>query len=105
MHRCPFTITAEARRAIETVIAVSGRQRTLRVAFLYGCGGAGYRISLEIGPAEGDLLFELGPLKLAIEPIAASDLDGAILDCIEGDEGPELVIDHPAAIGAPMCGW
>jgi Fe-S cluster assembly iron-binding protein IscA len=76
--------------------------RVLRIAFMTGCGGSGYRLTLENGPTEGDVLLEPDGVTIALDSMAASKLDGALISYIEDDDG--YMLDHPDAVMAVWCG-
>ena len=76
--------------------------RVLRIAFTTGCGGSGYRLSYASEPNDGDQLVELGPVKVALDDMAASKLDGAVIQYDEDEDG--YLIDHPDAVTSAWCG-
>lgn len=76
--------------------------RVLRIAFTTGCGGSGYRLSWAPEPAEGDEVVSIDGLQIALDSMAASRLDGAVIQYDEQEEG--YVLDHPDAVTAVWCG-
>ena len=76
--------------------------RLLRIAFTTGCGGSGYRLSFASEPNDGDQLVDLGPVKVALDDMAASKLDGAVIKYDEDEDG--FLIDHPDAVTSAWCG-
>ncbi|HEX8155489.1 MAG TPA: iron-sulfur cluster biosynthesis family protein [Thermoanaerobaculia bacterium] len=76
--------------------------RVLRIAFTTGCGGSGYRLSYASEPNDGDQLVDLGPVKVALDDMAASKLDGAVITYDEEEDG--FLIDHPDAVTSAWCG-
>lgn len=72
----------------------------LRIGFLYGCGGAGYRLTLADGPWPGDLVVQLDGARVFADAVAAEALDGARIVVAEG----ELTLDHPDAVMVEYCG-
>ncbi len=76
--------------------------RLLRIAFTTGCGGSGYRLSYADEPLEGDEVVNIGGLRVALDSMAASRLDGARID-YDTDEDAFL-LDHPDAVSAVWCG-
>jgi Fe-S cluster assembly iron-binding protein IscA len=85
-----ITLTPAARAAAEREL---GPDEHLRIAFAGGCGALGFRLGATRGGAEGDLRLDLGGVPVALDRLAARELDGATLDYDE-DEG--FVLDHPA---------
>lgn len=76
--------------------------RLLRIAFTTGCGGSGYRLSYASEPAEDDRVTEVDGVKVALDTMAASRLDGAVIRYDEEEDG--FLLDHPDAVTAVWCG-
>ena len=76
--------------------------RLLRIAFTTGCGGSGYRLSYADAANDGDNIVEIGSVKVALDDMASSRLDGAVIT-YDPDEGG-YVLDHPDAVTAVWCG-
>jgi Fe-S cluster assembly iron-binding protein IscA len=76
--------------------------RVLRIAFTTGCGGSGYRLSYAAGPVPEDEVLEVGGVTLALDTMAASRLDGAVIQYDPEEDG--FLIDHPDAVSAVWCG-
>lgn len=76
--------------------------RLLRIAFTTGCGGSGYRLSYASEPNDGDQLVDLGGIRVALDDMAASRLDGAVIRYDEDEDG--YLLDHPDAVAAVWCG-
>jgi Fe-S cluster assembly iron-binding protein IscA len=76
--------------------------RMLRIAFTTGCGGSGYRLSYADEAAEGDEIVSLDGVRVALDSMAASRLDGAVI-AYDGEEDGYL-LDHPDAVTAVWCG-
>ena len=76
--------------------------RMLRIAFTTGCGGSGYRLSYAEAPNDGDQVVDVGQVKVALDDMAASRLDGAVIDYDPSEDG--YVLDHPDAVTAVWCG-
>jgi Fe-S cluster assembly iron-binding protein IscA len=76
--------------------------RVLRIAFTTGCGGSGYRLSYAPEPNDGDALVELNGIRVALDDMAASRLDGAVINYDADEEG--YLLDHPDAVTAVWCG-
>lgn len=97
--------TQLALTAIKELLSKSANKRVLRIAFVYGCGGSGYRLSFEDSIIEGDIVYKNDLITISLDAMSCDNLDGGFIDCVYGDDGPELIIDHPNAVGAPLCGW
>jgi Fe-S cluster assembly iron-binding protein IscA len=76
--------------------------RMLRIAFTTGCGGSGYRLAYADSPLDGDQVLELDGVKVALDDMSASRLDGAVITYDEEDDG--YLLDHPDAVSAVWCG-
>lgn len=76
--------------------------RLLRIAFTTGCGGSGYRLSFTDAPNEGDRIAEIDGIRIALDDMAASRLEGAVITYDEEEEG--YLLDHPDAVTAVWCG-
>jgi Fe-S cluster assembly iron-binding protein IscA len=76
--------------------------RMLRIAFTTGCGGSGYRLSFADAPNEGDRIVNVGDLRVAFDDMAASRLDGAVIDYDSEEDG--YLLDHPDAVTVVWCG-
>lgn len=76
--------------------------RVLRIAFTTGCGGSGYRLSWAPEPVEDDVTLSIDGVKLALDSMAATRLDGAVIEYDPEEDG--FVLDHPDAVSAVWCG-
>ena len=76
--------------------------RMLRIAFTTGCGGSGYRLSYADSANEGDHIVDLGAVRVALDDMAASRLDGAVINYDETEDG--YLLEHPDAVTAVWCG-
>lgn len=76
--------------------------RMLRIAFTTGCGGSGYRLAYADGPLDGDSIVELPGVRVALDDMSASRLDGAVIRYDEEEDG--YLLDHPDAVAAVWCG-
>ena len=76
--------------------------RLLRIAFTTGCGGSGYRLSYADEPIDGDHIVTIGNVRVALDDMAASRLDGAVINYDAEEDG--YLLDHPDAVTAVWCG-
>jgi Fe-S cluster assembly iron-binding protein IscA len=76
--------------------------RMLRIAFTTGCGGSGYRLSYATDAAEGDEVVSVDGIRVALDSMAASRLDGAVIEYDADEDG--YLLDHPDAVTAVWCG-
>lgn len=76
--------------------------RLLRIAFTTGCGGSGYRLGHATEAMEGDVELDLGGIRIALDSMAASRLDGAVITWDEDEQG--YLLEHPDAVTVAWCG-
>lgn len=76
--------------------------RVLRVAFTTGCGGSGYRLGYAPEALESDEVVRIDGVRIALDSMAASRLDGATIDYDTGDDA--YLLEHPDAVSAVWCG-
>ena len=76
--------------------------RMLRIAFTTGCGGSGYRLSYADEPVTDDEVMEVDGVAIALDAMAASRLDGAVIRYDAEEDG--FLLDHPDAVSAVWCG-
>lgn len=76
--------------------------RILRIAFTTGCGGSGYRLGYADAPLDGDEIVSLDGIRVALDDMSASRLDGAIIEWDAAEEG--YLLEHPDAVTAVWCG-
>jgi Fe-S cluster assembly iron-binding protein IscA len=76
--------------------------RLLRIAFTTGCGGSGYRLSYASEPNDGDRVVQLDGVRIALDDMSASRLDGAVINYDPEEDG--YLLDHPDAVTAVWCG-
>jgi Fe-S cluster assembly iron-binding protein IscA len=76
--------------------------RVLRIAFTTGCGGSGYRLSYAAGPTPDDEVLHLDGVTVALDNMAASRLDGAVIEYDPEEDG--FLLEHPDAVAAVWCG-
>ena len=93
-----ISISDEAARQL----SANGEGRILRIAFTTGCGGSGYRLSYAPGAQEGDRLIVVGGIQVALDDMAATRLDGAVIEYDESEDG--YLLEHPDAVSAVWCG-
>jgi Fe-S cluster assembly iron-binding protein IscA len=93
-----LSVSAEAKEHL----AADLDGRLLRIAFTTGCGGSGYRLASADSPAEGDEVLEVEGIRVALDDMAATRLDGAVIRYDDEEDG--YTLDHPDAVSAVWCG-
>lgn len=76
--------------------------RILRIAFTTGCGGSGYRLAYAEAPNDGDRVVQLDGVRVALDGMSASRLDGAVIQYDADEDG--YLLDHPDAVNVAWCG-
>ena len=76
--------------------------RMLRIAFTTGCGGSGYRLSYADSPNDGDRIVDINGFRVALDDMAASRLEGAVINYDPEEDG--YLLDHPDAVTVVWCG-
>jgi len=76
--------------------------RVLRIAFTTGCGGSGYRLGYAPEPLESDEVVRVEDVRIALDSMAASNLDGARIEYDPDEDG--YLLEHPDAVSAVWCG-
>jgi Fe-S cluster assembly iron-binding protein IscA len=97
-HHPSITLSDEASARLRGEVGV----RLLRIAFTTGCGGSGYRLSFEDAAQDGDAVIESAGVRVALDDMAATKLDGAVILYSEEEDG--YTLDHPDAVTAVWCG-
>ncbi len=83
------SVSEEARRAL--LGALEGDSELVRLEV-----SPGFEHALSIGPRQkGDVIVELGELRMAIDRLSAARADGVRVDFVQTPEGPAFKIDNP----------
>ena len=91
-------LTPEAAQHLKDELA----GRLLRISFTTGCGGSGYRLAYADSPNDGDAIVSVDGIRVALDDMSASKLDGAVITYDVAEDG--YLIDHPDAVSAVWCG-
>jgi Fe-S cluster assembly iron-binding protein IscA len=83
-------------------LSEDGQGRVFRIAFTTGCGGSGYRLAYASEPTPDDEVLQVDGITIALDPMAASRLDGAVIQYDPEEDG--FLLDHPDAVSAVWCG-
>ncbi len=100
-HPGPVTITPEAARRLSSE-ADFGRA-VLSVRHVLGCGGSGFRVSLEENPPEDGHRFESEGIPIVMDDYAFQALRGAVLEIDPDATGDGYRLDHPDAALTTFC--
>ena len=73
----------------------------IQIAFLYGCGGAGFRVAFTPDP-QGSRIFQVDGVRIAVDAESLARLDGAVIDWEAGPDSG-FVLRHPDAALVEFC--
>jgi len=71
----------------------------VQIAFAYGCGGAGFRVTFTDDPADHHTVQEDRGVRLWLDSQCTAGLDGAVID----HDGTGFVLRHPDAAIVEFC--
>jgi len=98
-----ITITPTARAMFEEERRRQGKPELgIQVSFLYGCGGAGFRVTFTDAPHDFQALEEADGVQIYLDAQSRDILRGAVLDWDEGPRGGFL-LRHPEAALVDFC--
>jgi len=98
-------LTASAAQKVSSLLAKQGRPTgVLRVAVVGGgCSGLQYKMDLQDGPANRDILVETAGVRVVVDPKSALYVTGSELDYIEALDGG-FKVKNPNAATSCSCG-
>ena len=99
-------VTASAAKKVGALLARQGRPNgVLRVAVMGGgCSGLQYKMDLQDGPANRDILVESAGIKVVVDPKSALYVSGSELDYVEALQGGGFKVKNPNAASSCSCG-
>ena len=99
-------VTSGAAQKVSSLLAKQGRPKgVLRVAVMGGgCSGLQYKMDLQDGPANRDILVETGGIKVVVDPKSALYVTGSELDYVEALQGGGFKVKNPNAASSCSCG-
>src|SRR5215510_7538718 len=98
-------LTPGAAQKVSTLLAKQGRPNgVLRVAVIGGgCSGLQYKMDLQDGPANRDILVETAGIRVVVDPKSALYVTGSELDYIDSLDGG-FKVKNPNAATSCSCG-
>lgn len=98
-------LTPNAATKVSSLLTKQGRPAgVLRVAVVGGgCSGLQYKMDLQDGPANRDILVETGGVRVVVDPKSALYVTGSELDFIDALEGG-FKVKNPNAATSCSCG-
>jgi len=99
-------VTASAAKKVGALLTRQGRPTgVLRVAVVGGgCSGLQYKMDLQDGPANRDILVESAGIKVVVDPKSALYVSGSELDYVEALQGGGFKVKNPNAASSCSCG-
>lgn len=98
-------LTSNAAKKVGALLTKQGRPNgVLRVAVLGGgCSGLQYKMDLQDGPANRDILVETAGVRVVVDPKSALYVTGSELDYLDALEGG-FKVKNPNAATSCSCG-
>jgi Fe-S cluster assembly iron-binding protein IscA len=100
-YAAPLTITPDAAERLRSEADFT--HAVLCVRHLLGCGGAGFRISIEENAPDEGHRFESGGIPVVMDEYAFRRLQGAVLEVDPDPAGDGYRLDHPDAVMTTFC--
>ena len=99
-------VTPDAARKVSGLLTRQGRPTgVLRVAVVGGgCSGLQYRMDLQDGPANRDILVESAGIKVVVDPKSALYVAGSELDYVDALQEGGFKVVNPNAASSCSCG-
>ncbi len=99
-------VTASAAKKVGSLLTRQGRPNgVLRVAVVGGgCSGLQYKMDLQDGPANRDILVQSAGIKVVVDPKSALYVSGSELDYVEALQGGGFKVKNPNAASSCSCG-
>jgi iron-sulfur cluster assembly accessory protein len=99
-------VSPAAAEKVKTLLARQGRPNgVLRVAVVGGgCSGLQYKMDLQDGPANRDILVASGGVRIVVDPKSALYVTGSELDYVDALQGAGFKVKNPNAATTCSCG-
>jgi iron-sulfur cluster assembly accessory protein len=99
-------VTESAAKKVGSLLTRQGRVHgVLRVAVVGGgCSGLQYKMDLQDGPANRDILVESGGIKVVVDPKSALYVTGSELDYVDALQDGGFKVKNPNAATSCSCG-
>lgn len=99
-------VTPNAAKKVVSLLTRQGRSSgVLRVAVVGGgCSGMQYKMDLQDGPANRDIMVETSGIKVVVDPKSALYVTGSELDYEDALQGGGFKVKNPNAATSCSCG-
>lgn len=94
-------MSAQARQKFEELRAAGAPGLGIQIGFVYGCGGAGFRVVFTEDP-QGASRLDLDGVSIALDAESRARLRGAVIDW-EASPEEGFVLRHPDAALVEFC--
>jgi len=101
-----INVSTSAASKITELLVEEGKENSGLRVFVQGggCSGFQYGLMIEEGGGEGDQVFESNGVKLFVDPVSISYLNGAQVDFVDTVTGGGFTIKNPNATSTCGCG-
>ena len=94
-----ITITGQARAMFEEERRKQGKlDLGIQISFLYGCGGAGFRVTFTDDPHGFETVEEVDGVRIYLDAQSLDTLQGGSIDWEDGSRGGFLLRNPEAAL-------
>jgi iron-sulfur cluster assembly accessory protein len=99
-------VTGSAAHKVSSLLTKQGRPLgVLRVAVIGGgCSGLQYKMDLQDGPANRDIMVETSGIKVVVDPKSALYVTGSELDYVDALQDGGFKVKNPNAATSCSCG-
>lgn len=99
-------VTPSAAARVKALLHKRGQPAgVLRVAVVGGgCSGLQYKMDLQEGPANRDIVVESAGIRVVVDPKSALYVTGSELDYVEALQGGGFKVRNPNATSSCSCG-
>lgn len=99
-------LTSGAGKKVSSLLTKQGRANgVLRVAVVGGgCSGLQYKMDLQDGPANRDILVESAGVRVVVDPKSALYVTGSELDYVDALQDGGFKVKNPNAATSCSCG-
>jgi len=99
-------LTSGAGKKVSSLLTKQGRTNgVLRVAVVGGgCSGLQYKMDLQDGPANRDILVESAGVRVVVDPKSALYVTGSELDYVDALQDGGFKVKNPNAATSCSCG-
>jgi len=99
------TVTPVAAEKLQALIAEKDLTGYgLRVFVSGGCSGMQYGMAFENKTEDGDFVFDSQGVRVYLDSASAMNLEGAVVDYVEGPQGAGFSVENPNAMSGGSCG-